>query len=268
MAVKLPFENVEKSPALGVFILLIIGGFAFTLYQNSPVLILFPLMLISVFALAASRGKGNVEEDLSSVGVTGEGMGQGIIVGIIVGVLSLFIGSIIMAVMPEKGSFLELGAIILPATATSVALGTASVIPSYLVVSSNILAQWVYVAPGEEAGMRVLAVFGLQSMFGNVALSFLGATLIWAAMHVPVWVTSGVSSTMYVVVVVWGIIWSIQFILMRNFFSNVVSHATTNTGVILATELGFGGINNSYVLMTVGGITVVLILLGWYYAKK
>lgn len=268
MAVKLPFENVEKSPALGIFILMIIGGIAFVIFQNSATIIVFPLLLISVLALAASRGKGNVEEDLESVGVTGEGMGQAIIVGVIIGIVSLLIGSLIMTIMPEKGSFLELGSILIPVTATAAALGSATVIPSYLVTSTNILAQWTYVAPGEEAGLRVLTVFGLQSIFGNVIISFLGATLIWAALHIPLWMTTGVSETMYLIIVVWGIIWSIQFIVMRNFFSNVVSHATTNTGVILATELGFGGLNNIYVIGTVVAIILILTLLGWYYAKK
>jgi len=268
MAVKLPYEGVERSPALGIFLLLIVGGVVFALFQESTMLIVFPLMLIAVLALAGSRGKGNVEEDLESVGVTGEGMGMTIVVGIGVGIFSLLIGTLIMSAMPGKGSFLELGSIIIPITATAAALGTATVIPSYLVTSSNILAQWVYVAPGEEAGMRVLAVFGLQSIFGNPIVSFAGATLIWAAMHIPIWMTSGVSETMYLVVVVWGIIWSVQFVIMRNFFGNVISHATTNTGVILATAVGFGGVSNIYVLGTITGIVIVLGLLGWYYAKR
>ena len=268
MAVKLPYEDVERAPALGLFLLLIIGGIAFTLFQDSIMIIVFPIMLITVLALAAARGTGNVEEDLESVGVTGEGMGQSIIIGVIIGIVSLLIGTLIMTIMPGRGSFVELGSIILPVTGTAVALGTASVIPSYLVTSSNILAQWVYVAPGEEAGMRVLAVFGLQSIFGNPIVSFAGATLIWAAMHIPIWMTSGVSEVMYVIVVVWGIIWSIQFVVMRNFFSNVVSHATTNTGVILATAVGFGGVDNFYVIGTIVAIIVVLALLGWYYATR
>lgn len=268
MAVKLPHEDVERSPALGLFLLLIIGGVAFTIFQDSATLIVFPLLLVSILALAGSRGKGNVEEDLESVGVTGEGMGISIIVGIVVGIFSLLVGSLIMTIMPGKGSFLELGSILIPITANAAALGAATVIPSYLVTSTNILAQWVYVAPGEEAGLRVLTVFGLQSMFGNVIISFLGATLIWAILHVPLWMTTNVSEVMYIVIVVWGIIWSIQFIIMRNFFSNVVSHATTNTGVIIAGVLGFGGFNNIYVIGTVVGIVVGLVLLGWYYAKK
>ena len=268
MAVKLPHEDVERSPALGIFLLLIIAGVAFTIFQDSATLIVFPLLLISVLALAASRGKGNVEEDLETVGVTGEGMGEAIIVGVIVGIVSLLIGALIMTVVPGKGSFLELGSVLIPITATAAALGSATVIPSYLVTSTNILAQWAYVAPGEEAGLRVLAVFGLQSIFGNVVISFLGATILWAILHVPLWMTTGVSEVMYLIIVVWGIIWSIQFIVMRNFYSNVVSHATTNTGVILAGALGFGGLNNIYVISTVAGILIVLTLLGWYYAKE
>jgi len=268
MVVKLPHEGVERSPALGIFILLIIGGIAFTMFQDSIMIIVFPVMLISVLALAAARGKGTVEEDLESVGVTGKDMGPAIVIGVIVGIVSLLIGTLIMAIMPGKGSFVELGSIILPVTATAVALGTASVIPSYLVTSSNILAQWVYVAPGEEAGMRVLAVFGLQSIFGNPIVSFAGATLLWAGLHIPIWMTSGVSEVMYLIIVVWGIIWSIQFVVMRNFFSNVVSHATTNTGVILATAIGFGGVDNFYVIGTIVAIIVVLVLLGWYYATR
>ena len=268
MNVKLPHEDVEKSPALGIFILLIVGGVAFTIFQDSATIIIFPVLLISVLALAASRGKGNVEEDLESVGVTGKGMGQSIIIGILIGIGSLLLGSLIMTFMPGKGSFVELGSILIPITATAAALGSATVIPSYLVTSTNILAQCVYVAPGEEAGLRVLAVFGIQSIFGNPIISFFGATLIWAALHIPLWMTTGVSEVMYLIIVVWGIIWSIQFVLMRNFFSNVVSHGTTNTGVILATELGFGGLNNIYVIGTVIGILFILILLGLYYAKK
>lgn len=268
MVVKLPHEDVEKSPALGLFILLILGGIGFCIFQDSMSIIVFPIMMIAVLALAASRGKGDVEEDLESMGVTGQGMGQSIIVGVILGVVSLLLGSLILAVVPGKGSFVELGSILIPATGTAAALGVATVVPSYLVTSTNILAQWVYVAPGEEAGMRVLAVFGIHSIFRNVVISFLGATFIWAALHIPLWMTTGVSEVMYLVIVVWGIIWSIQFVIMRNFFSNVVSHATTNTGVILATEIGFGGLNNIYVICTVAGITVALILLGVYYARK
>ena len=69
---------------------------------------------------------------------------------------------------------------------------------------------------------------------------------------------------MYVVVIVWGVIWSAQFVIMRNYFSNVISHAVTNTGVILTTSMGMTGLD-TYTVGVLVAISIVLIALAWYY---
>ena len=195
--------------------------------------------------------------------LTPEDMMVAIPVGIVVGIISLVIGSVIMGVT-STGSFTELGSLVVPAMGTVAALGTASVIPVSLLTAANIFGQWVYVAPGEEAGFRVLTVYGLQTVFNNPIFAFFGATLIWALLHLPVWMTTGVSSVMYVVVIVWGVIWSAQFVIMRNYFSNVISHAVTNTGVILTTSMGMTGLD-TYTVGVLVAISIVLIALAWYY---
>ena len=267
MAVTLPHEKVKQEPVVGIFIMFIIATFAFALFLGDPMVLLFGVMIIGVWVLASSVGTGDAKTDLEAIGITGKDITIAIPVGIAIGVISLLIGSVIMG-LDNQANFMALSSIIIPSVATSAALGTATVIPHYLANTVEVFSQWLYVAPGEEAGFRVLTVFGLQSIFANPIIAFFGATLIWAAMHIPLWMSTGVSGTMYIVIVVWGVIWSAQFVIMRNFFSNVISHATTNTGVIVLKDAEMTGGVSTYTYALLALITVVLIALGWWYREN
>lgn len=269
MPVTLPHEKVEREPVVGIFILFLVATLIFTLLLGDPAILVFGVMILGVWVLAASIGKGSAKEDLESLGVTGEHLTIAIPIGIAIGVISLIIGSVIMAV-DDTASFLSLSTLIIPSIGTATALGTATVIPTQLVLAFQIAAQWLYVAPGEEAGFRVLTVYGLQTIFANPIIAFFGATLIWAAMHIPLWMSMGVSPTMYIVVIIWGIIWAAQFVIMRNYFSCVISHATVNTGVIVMERLESPnaeplGLYTYGILIL---IMITMIALGWWYRNE
>ena len=265
MVVTLPHEKVEHEPVVGVFILFLISTIFFTLLLQDLFVIVFGIMILGVWVLASSVGKGSAKEDLESVGVTGEHLTVAIPIGIAIGILSLIIGSIIMAV-DDTASFLALSTLIIPSMATATAIGTTTVIPMQLALMFEIAAQWLYVAPGEEAGFRVLTVFGLQSIFDNPIIAFFGATLIWAAMHFPLWISTGVPTTMYAVVVIWGIMWAAQFVIIRNYFSNVVSHAVTNTGVLIMRDFETNMNIYTYIILFV--ILAICIGLAWWYKNE
>lgn len=265
MVVTLPHEKVEQEPVVGIFILFLVSTLVFTLILQEAFVMIFGIMILGVWVLASSIGKGSAKEDLESVGVTGQHLTVAIPIGIAVGVLSLIIGSIIMAV-DDTASFLALSTLIIPSMATAAAVGVTTVIPMQLALMFEIAAQWLYVAPGEEAGFRVLTVYGLQSIFKNPIIAFFGATLIWAAMHIPLWISTGVPTTMYVVVVIWGIMWAAQFVIIRNYFSNVVSHAVTNTGVLIMRD--FDTNVNIYTYITLFAILVICIGLAWWYKNE
>jgi len=267
MSVTLPHEKVKQEPVVGIFIMFIVATVAFALFLEDTNVLIFGVMIIATWVLASSIGTGSAKEDLEAIGITGEDLPVGIISGLAVAVFSLIIGSIIMGI-DSTASFTVLASVVIPSMATAAAFGAATVVPVYLATTMELASQWLYVAPGEEAGFRVLTVFGLQSIFGNPFIAFGGATLLWAAMHIPVWMSTGVSSTMYIVIVVWGVIWTAQFVIMRNFFSNVVAHAATNTGVIIFKVMDTTGGLGVFVWVLLIILLLVLVALGWWYNEK
>lgn len=201
-----------------------------TLFYKDPLYLVFAIPLAFIFTLGASSdktGRGSVDDDLEAVGWSDKGMELAIPLGIIGGMVVLFLGSIMTRYSSETAS------IFVPDFTNIAALTTASVIPVQWALSANIIAQWMVVAPAEEALARVLAVYAFLKIFKNVIIAFILAAFFWMLLHVPTYISQNANSSSYLVLLLLAVVTTGLYIFTKNLMSSITAHGVFNTGVLL-----------------------------------
>jgi len=250
-------ESDSGSATTGYLILSGLTVVLFALAFKEPMYIIFAIPLAFIFTLGASvdkSGKGSVDDDLEAVGWSDKGMNLAIPLGIIGGMAALFIGSIITKFTPETAS------IMVPDFSGIAALSTATVIPPTLALSANIIAQWLCVAPSEEALARVLAPFAFMKIFKNAILAFILAAFFWMFMHAPTYLAQGANQSMYLVLLLLAFITTGLYIFTKNLMSSIVAHGVFNSGVLLSSSNFDSG--TMYVVLIIVSVLVYAWLSG------
>lgn len=239
----------------------------FALAYEDAMFIIFTVFLLLIFIIGASLDAGKPEKDLELVGWSGRNMELVIPLGIAGGMFSFLLGLVIMrniepssiyqAFVPDLSTT---GKAILPTTAF-LGLTSASVIPSILSTSANILSQWFTVAPSEEALSKIIVPWASLSIFKNWVLAYIIGSLFWIIYHIPKFVAQGVDGRMYVVLLLIAAINVALVIFTKNVLTGVISHATFNTDVTI-----YPGVNQTafYVILII--LTVLVFI--WFWGKK
>src|SRR5659263_46700 len=214
-----PLLEQGSTATTGFLILSSLSIVILTLMFKDPLYIVFAIPIIMVFALAASvGGKGSSDSDLAAIGLSNKHMNVAVPIGILGGIVAVFLAGIIT-------SFTAQSAAIVP-DFSSVTLLSVSIISPSVAMSVNIIAQWLVVAPSEEAGYRILAPYAGQAIFKNLGFAWIFASLLWLATHVPTFIAQGVPNSMYLVLlmistITIGLLWY-----TGNIISTIITHAT------------------------------------------
>lgn len=244
---------------------LIFSGLFTVLYSLSVgdnTYLVFGILLLFTFVLAASiGGKGDTDSDLEAIGWSNKNMGVVVPLGIAGGIVALVVGSLIIN-LSSKGAV----ASTVPdfsAMVSVLPMYTASVIPPAVAVSANIIAQWLIVAPSEEAAYRILAPFAAVSMLKNVVIAYFVAAILWMATHVNAYTLQGTPNAMYLVLFVIAIITTGLLWLTGNVISGIIAHGVFNTGVIL---IGAGNVDTTAYLVVF--IILGILMYGWLAGRE
>ena len=224
-----------------------------TLFFKDPLYLVFAVPLAFVFTLGASvdKGKGSVDDDLEAVGWSDKGMELAIPLGIIGGMAVLFLGSIMTRYTSDTAS------IFVPDFTNIAALTTASVIPAQWALSANIIAQWMVVAPAEEAMARILAPFAFMKIFKNTIIAFILAAFLWMGMHIPTYLSQNANQSMYLVLFLLAFVTTTLYIWTGNLISAIIAHSVFNTGVLLSANNFDSG--TMYIIL----IVIAILLYAW-----
>lgn len=251
-----------------VFCIVITGLFA--LAYEEAMFIIFTVFLLLIFIIGASIDAGKPEKDLELVGWSGRNMELVIPLGIAGGMFSFLIGAVIMRNV-EPSSIYQAFIIDLSTTGTVfpklmamlglTTIASASIIPSVLSTSANILGQWFTVAPSEEALSKIIVPWASLATFKNWVLAYIIGTLFWIIYHIPKFVTQSVDGRMYIVLLLIAAVNVALVIFTKNVLAGVISHATFNTDVII-----YPGVNQTafYVILII--MTVLVFI--WFWSKK
>lgn len=253
----------EESGSFTTGFLLFSGLFTilYSLSVGDNTYLVFGLLLIFTFALAASvGGRGNADSDLESIGWSNKNMAAVVPLGIAGGVIALIVGSLIINLSSKST------ASIVPdfsAMASVLPMYSASVIPPTIAVAANIAAQWLIVAPSEEAAYRILAPFAMVSMFKNTIIAYFLAAILWMATHVNAYTVQGTPHAMYLVLFVIAIITTLLFWFTGSAISGIIAHGVFNTYVVLAGAENIG--TAAYIVVLV---ILAILFFAWINGKE
>jgi len=245
-------SGISTSVTTGYLIFAGLFTIAYALSVSDMTYLVFGILLLFTFALATSvGGQGNTDSDLEAIGWSNKNMGMVIPLGIAGGIAALIIGSLIVQFTTKNS------AAIVPdfsASASIIPLFSASVIPSSIALAANIVAQWLIVAPSEEAAYRILAPFAGVAVFKNALIAYVVAAMLWLGTHINAYTVQGTPNSMYLVLAVIAIITTGLFWFTGNAVAGIIAHGVFNTGVIIMT----GNIGNAgyFVLLVIAIILV------------
>jgi hypothetical protein len=253
-------EEAGKSVTTGY---LIFSGLATILYALSisdNTYLVFGILLLFTFALAASvGGKGNTDSDLEAIGWSDKNMDKVIPLGIAGGFLALIVGSFIISLTARNTASTVPD---FSAAASILPMYTASIIPPTIAVSVNIMAQWLIVAPSEEAAYRILAPFAGVAVFKNTIIAYVFAAILWLATHINAYTMQGTPRSMYLVLFVIAMITTGLFWYTGNAISGIIAHGVFNTGVIIMAG------NAGKPAMIVVFVILAVLSYGWFVGKN
>ncbi|MFA4870928.1 MAG: CPBP family intramembrane glutamic endopeptidase [Pedobacter sp.] len=251
------FDIQSSSAVSGYLILSGLFSAFFAYLLQDPMYFGFSLFIFAGLALAASNdtGKGTVAQDLTKLGWSSTNIFTVVPLGIAGGIIGLIIGSFIV-------SNVEMNILVPDLSTIAQYFTSASVVPAGLATTANIVGTVMVVAPAEEVLKLILAPFALKSIFKNTVVALFLSILFWTAMHIPTFIAQGASTSMYLVLVIFGIIGAVLLFITQNILSAIIAHATFNIGVILSSASGdiFG------VLTVIAIISIVMYI--WFKSPE
>lgn len=252
---KLVFQSKTTSSAVtGYLIFSLIFSVLFALMFEDPMFLVFGVFILMAFILATAIDVGDINKDLASVGWSSTNIKTAVPLGIIGGIVTLVIGSFMVNINmmhPVVPDFSSLGKF----------FTKASVISPLMAVSANIISQWLVVAPAEESLSKIIAPYAGIMVFKDKIFAFFLAILLWTAMHIPTFVMQGVGSSMYFVLILFGVISAVLFFMTNSILTPIIAHGVFNTVIILSSS---GDTYSTLVILVVAAV----LLLVWSKSSK
>lgn len=242
-------SKVEETGALSGLILgsglaiLTIG-----LFTKNLELLWFSVPIIFALIISVSRGNRDIDDAVKSIGVSGSNIKTSLPLGIIAGLATFVFGSFIVSFTDANTASL------VPVFA--IASVTPSLISAETFLAINIIIQWLIVAPSEELGFRFLAPYVFYSFSKSIPLAMLFGTLLWIVEHIPTFILQGASNSMYIVLLLLGVVSIALIYYTGGILSSWIAHSVFNTLVLL-----FTGSISLAAYLTMGAIAITLILL-------
>lgn len=253
---KLVFQSKTTSSAVtGYLIFSLIFSVMFALMFEDPMFLVFGVFILMAFILATAIDVGDINKDLASVGWSSTNVRTAIPLGIIGGIVTLVIGSFIVninmmhPIVPDFSSLSKF-------------FTKASVISPLMAVSANIISQWLVVAPAEESLSKIIAPYAGIMIFKDKIFAFFLAVLLWTAMHIPTFIMQGVGSSMYFVLILFGVISVVLFFMTNSIITPIICHGFFNSMIILSSSG-----TDIYSTITVIVIITVLIFI-WFNTRN
>lgn len=253
---KLIFQTNTKSNVVTGYLIFsgIFSVMAALIFQDAMFLA-FGIFILMAFILATAIDVGDINKDLAAVGWSSTNINTAVPLGVVGGIAAIVIGSIVVNINMMHPLVPDL-------TSLSKFLTGASIISPLMAVTANILAQWLVVAPSEESLSKIIAPFAGIMIFKNKMVAFGIAILLWTGMHAPTFIMQGVGGSMYLVLIIFGIISTILFFMTNGILAPIIAHGVFNT-VIIMSSTSF----DIYGILTVMIIITILVLI-WLNPKK
>lgn len=241
---RIRLKSIQKlSPAFGYLLISIFAaGIVFPLAYDDWRTIVFALILIGTFLIGVSTDTSGkpADSDLAQVGWVSDRDHMFVPIGVITGMLALFLGGLIMELFPQgilsssatitQQNMALLSAALVP-DYSGIKLG--QVIPVYMAVGANIIAQFFVIAPSEESLSKIYLPWGFMSLFKNLGVAYLFGQIGWVLLHVFTFIAQNASSAMYLVLLMLGGVTLLIYSFTKSIFSSSTAHSTFNSGVIL-----------------------------------
>ncbi len=244
--------KAEQTDSLtGIILLTSISIVAFSLFSQDTQILIFAIPIIYGLIIAVSRKNNkDIDDGIRSIGLRESNIKTAIPLGIAVGLLCFIIGNLIISLTSR------VTASSIPTFAIS--LSGASFIPANVFLGVNILTQWLIVSPSEEIGFRFLCPYIYNSFIKFAPVAMLLATVTWVGIHIPTYIMQAVPFSMYIVLLIIGLISIGLVYYTSSLTASVIMHATFNTLVLI-----IGGVLNifTYIILILIAISLIFLYL-------
>lgn len=250
-------ENTD--PLTGITLLTGLAILTFGLFTQDTSILFFAIPIIFALLVANSRGNKDIDDNIRSIGITGTNIKTAIPIGIAAGLFCFILGNLIIGLTSKVTSS--------TVPTFAIPLSEASFIPAQMFLATNILIQFLIVAPAEELGFRFLSPYIINSFIKSAPIAMLGGTLLWVFTHIPAYTLQSTPLSMYIVLLVIGLIAIGLIYYTQSLITPWIMHGTFNTLVLV-----IGGVLSVYVYLMLIFIACSLIFLylsgGGKHGKK
>lgn len=263
------FLTDRKTPSLvaGYFLISLMFIVGYVLAMKDAIYLIFMIPLLVYFILALFGNHNSLDDSLAKVGWGNKDVTYAIPMGLLCALICLVVGSLILQINILNACFSP-SSQVFNDSATALAFKNVT-----MVLVLNILFQIFIVAPSEETGFRAIIPYALKSLSAlfpksmknyveSPVTTYTLSTLIWTLFHYPTFVQNGADPNMYIVIILWGIIFTIFMYATDSILTCVIGHAVTNVAILLINENVF----EPFVVLS--SIAVLMILsLYWHILK-
>jgi membrane protease YdiL (CAAX protease family) len=244
--------NVKSTMSGKVIAILIFSIFitlAYALHTDDSMYFLYALMTMTYLIWGALQDKGSAEKNLKTMHWGTQNLSYVIPIGILTSLSCIGLGSILMSL-----NFFENASLITPNVngLESLVTGTIFANAGFILIIS-LIAQIFIVGVAEESGFRALLPAMFMQFTKNAIIAFFLAICVWSGYHYFNWVKSGTPFSMYLVLILWGIIFVIILALTQNLLAPIIAHGLTNVFIMLVSA-GFSPIKIAIFYMLVSAL--------------
>lgn len=261
------FLTDRKSPSAtsGYFILSMIFIIAYVLIMNNAIYLIFMIPLMIYFILSLFGGSKSIDRSLAEVGWGGKDLSYAIPMGFLCALICLVIGCITLEIN-------LLNACLSPSS--EIFNNNSKLFDSLTtILILNILYQLFIVAPAEETSFRSVVPYALEGIstivpksmrnfFESPAFTYTISTLIWTLFHYPTFKQNNADPNMYLVIILWGIIFTVFMFATGSILTCIIGHAITNISILLINENVFS------TLSIILGIVLIIIISFYNYTSN
>ncbi len=218
----------ETKSLTGIILLSGISIVTLGLFTQDLSLLWFSIPIIFSLIIAVSRGSRDIDDAVKSIGITGTNIQTSVPLGIIAGMVVFLIGSLFVSYTDRNtASLVPVFAI------ASLTPATTTLIPASVFLFVNVLIQFFVVAPAEELGWRFLTPYALYSFSKSIPFAMFFGTFLWMLTHVPTFMLQNVAQSMYIVLLMMGIVSIALIYYTSGIIASWIAHATFNILVLV-----------------------------------
>jgi len=261
------FLTDRKSPSAtsGYFILSMIFIIAYVLIMKDAIYLIFMIPLMIYFILSLYGNSKSIDRSLANVGWNKKDLNYAIPMGFLCALICLVVGCAILEIN-------LLNACLSP---SSELFNNNSKIFSNIttIIILNILYQLFIVAPAEETSFRSVVPYALEGIstltpksirgyFESPVFTYTLSTLFWTMFHYPTFKDNNADPNMYLVIIIWGIIFTIFMFATGSILTCIIGHAVTNISILLINENVFS------TMSVIIGIIVIIMFTFYNYISN